>query len=98
MKESKWADLGIKEKLAILTAIIAFCLGWSITAIAAFIPLYISEQGVLFILGQALVYTASVFGVSAYFTSESRRMRSDLRQMMDDERRKIESKIDDESE
>ena len=38
----------------------------------------ISEQGVLWILGQSLVYTASVFGVSAYFRSEAVQLRRDM--------------------
>jgi hypothetical protein len=49
-----------------------------ITGLAAFVPLLISEQGVLWILGQSLVYTASVFGVSAYFRSEAVQLRRDM--------------------
>lgn len=78
MKNNKWSDLGIKDKLAIGSACIAFALGWTITGIAAFIPLLISEQGVLWILGQSLVYTASVFGVSMYFKSETIQLRHDI--------------------
>lgn len=78
MKTNKWSDLGIKERLAIGSACIAFALGWAITGLAAFIPLLISEQGVLWILGQSLVYTASVFGVSMYFKSESIQLKHDI--------------------
>ena len=78
MKTNKWSDLGIKEKLAVGSACVAFVLGWSITGIAAFVPLLISEQGVLWILGQSLVYTASVFGVSMYFKSESIQLKHDI--------------------
>lgn len=76
--KTKWIDLGIKEKLAIGSACIAFILGWAITGLAAFVPLLISEQGVLWILGQSLVYTASVFGVSMYFKSETIQLRHDI--------------------
>ena len=78
MKNNKWTDLGIKDKLAIGSACVAFALGWIITGLAAFIPLLISEQGVLWILGQSLVYTASVFGVSLYFKSEAIQLRHDI--------------------
>lgn len=78
MKTNKWSDLGIKDRLAIGSACIAFALGWAITGLAAFIPLLISEQGVLWILGQSLVYTASVFGVSMYFKSETIQLRHDI--------------------
>ena len=76
--KTTWEDLNIKEKLAIGSACIAFGLGWLITGIAAVAPLHISEQGVLWILGQSLVYTASVFGVSAYFKSEAVQLRRDV--------------------
>ena len=78
MKNNKWTDLGIKDKLAIGSACIAFALGWVITGLAAFIPLLISEQGVLWILGQSLVYTASVFGVSMYFKSETIQLKQNI--------------------
>lgn len=78
MRNNKWSDLGIKDKLAIGSACIAFALGWVITGLAAFIPLLITEQGVLWILGQSLVYTASVFGVSMYFKSETIQLRHDI--------------------
>jgi len=78
MKNNKWTDLGIKDKLAIGSACVAFALGWVITGLAAFIPLLISEQGVLWILGQSLVYTASVFGVTMYFKSETIQLRHDI--------------------
>ena len=78
MKNNKWTDLGIKDKLAIGSACVAFALGWIITGLAAFIPLLISEQGVLWILGQSRVYTASVFGVSLYFKSEAIQLRHDI--------------------
>ena len=76
--KTTWEDLNIKEKLAIGSACIAFGLGWLITGIAAVAPLHISEQGVLWILGQSLVYTASVVGVSAYFKSEAVQLRRDV--------------------
>jgi hypothetical protein len=76
--KTTWKDLSIKEKLAIGSACVAFTLGWLITGLAAFVPLLISEQGVLWILGQSLVYTASVFGVSAYFRSEAVQLRRDM--------------------
>ena len=86
---SKWSLLSIKDKLAISTAIAAFAFGWGLTGIAAFVPLLLSEQSILFILGQALCYSAAVFGVSAYFNSESRRLKNDVRDMFDEERKKL---------
>lgn len=83
MSNKKWEDLNIKEKLAIVSACLAFSLGWFITLCAAFVPILLSEQGVLFILGQALVYSASVFGIAAYFRSETVQMKRDMQHYFD---------------
>lgn len=77
--KTKWVDLNIKEKLAILSAIIAFILGWCMSIAGFWIP-PIGEvaDSILWILGQALLYAASVFGVSAYFRSETVQLRKDM--------------------
>ncbi len=79
MINNKWSDLNIKDKIAILSAIIAFIIGWCMS-IAGFIvpPLGDISNSVLFVLGQALLYAASVFGVSAYFRSEAVQLRRDM--------------------
>lgn len=71
-------DLNIKEKLAIVSACAAFVCGWTLTGIAAFVPLLLSEQSILWILGQSLTYASAVFGVSMYFSAESRQMKHDI--------------------
>lgn len=71
-------DLNIKEKLAIVSACAAFTLGWLLTGIAAFVPLLLSEQSILWILGQAMTYSAAVFGVSMYFNAEARIMKHNI--------------------
>ena len=76
--KTTFKDLNIKEKLAIISACAAFALGWTLTGIAAFVPLLLSEQAILFILGQAMTYSAAVFGVSMYFNAESRQLRRDI--------------------
>ena len=79
MRNDKWSDLNIKDKLAILSAIIAFILGWFMS-IAGFCIPPIGEvaDSILWILGQALLYAASVFGVSAYFRSETVQLKRDM--------------------
>ena len=76
--KTKFKDLNIKEKLAIISACAAFVCGWVLTGIAAFVPLLLSEQSILWILGQAMTYAAAVFGVSMYFNSEARQLKSDI--------------------
>lgn len=76
-------DLNIKEKLAIISACAAFVCGWALTGIAAFVPLLLSEQSILWILGQAMTYAAAVFGVSMYFNAEARIMKNDINRHME---------------
>lgn len=76
--KTTFKDLNIKEKLAIVSACVAFTCGWSLVICAAFVPILLSEQGVLWILGQALIYSASVFGLGMYFKAESTQMKNDI--------------------
>lgn len=78
-----WNELPVKEKLAIASACIAFAMGWLLTGLAAFVPLLLSEQAILWILGQSLVYSASVFGIAAYFKSESIQLKHDIDRHID---------------
>lgn len=76
---TKWSNLDIKEKLAIITAIMAFLLGWGLSIAGFWIPpVGDVADSVLWILGQALIYAASVFGVTSYFTAESVKLRRDI--------------------
>ena len=77
--KTKWIDINIKDKIAILSAIIAFILGWCMSIAGFWIP-PVGEvsDSILWILGQALLYAASVVGVSAYFRSETVQLRRDM--------------------
>lgn len=91
--KTKWVDLNIKDKIAILSAFIAFILGWCMSIAGFWIP-PIGEvsDSILWILGQALLYAASVFGVSAYFRSETVKLRQDMdRHLKHMERMQIQS-------
>lgn len=83
MNNKKWEDLSIKERLAIGSACLAFIAGWGLTLCAAFVPILLSEQGVLWILGQSLVYAGSVFGIAAYFKAETVQMKHDMQRYFD---------------
>ena len=89
--KAKFSDLNIKEKLAIISACVAFCAGWILTGLAAFVPMLLSEQSILWILGQSMTYAAAVFGVSMYFNAEARIMKHDISKHIEHmERLKIE--------
>lgn len=91
----KWKDLSIKDKIAIVTAVAAFCIGWGLS-IAGFIvpPLGEIANSVLFILGQALVYAASVFGIAGYFSSETARLRNDVKNMITEEEKRYKNETE----
>lgn len=81
-----WKTLDIKQKFAVGTAVVAFVVGWGLT-IAGFI---IPPQGevadsVLWILGQSLIYTASVLGIGMYFKNQMVKFRADTRRYIDEE-------------
>lgn len=77
--KTTWTTLNIKEQIAIISACVAFILGWAMSIGAFFVP-PVGEvaDSILWILGQALLYAASVFGVSAYFRSETVQLRRDM--------------------
>jgi hypothetical protein len=84
MKE-KFNDMSFKEKSAIMSAWVAFLLGWAIT-IAGFLvpPMGDVADSVLWILGQALIYAASVFGITTYFATSIRQNKNDMKAFMVD--------------
>lgn len=73
------------HKAAYVTAIIAFIVGWGLT-IAGFIvePRGEVHGSVLAVLGEAMVYAASVFGVALYFQNQMAKFRHDARRYMDE--------------
>lgn len=77
--KNNWNDLNVKEKVAIISAISAFILGWGMSICGFWIP-PIGEvaDSILWILGQALIYAASVFGVTSYFSAEAVAMKNDI--------------------
>lgn len=79
MEKDSWSNLGIKEKIALISACAAFFLGWVMSILGFCVP-PIGEvaDSILWILGQGLLYAASVFGVTAYFKSESVQLRKDM--------------------
>lgn len=80
-----------KENAAYVTAIVAFVAGWGLT-VAGFCvpPVGDVSNSVLAILGEALVYAASVFGVTLYFRNQMAKFRQDARKYLEDKDNEIE--------
>lgn len=75
-----------KEALGYYTAIAAFLFGWGLT-ISGFItpPLGEIADSVLYVLGQSLIYTASVIGIGQYFSSEMRHFKREMHRYVEEE-------------
>lgn len=74
-----------KQKTAYWTALVAFVAGWGLT-IAGFCVSPVGEVSgsVLAVLGEAMVYTASVFGVTLYFSNEMMKFKRDTRKYLNE--------------
>ena len=83
ISKERWAELDLKTRIAYVTATVAFGLGWGLT-IASFIvpPLGIVSDSVLWILGQSLVYAASVLGVGMYVSGSVKGMKREISRFM----------------
>lgn len=72
----EYQESSTKQKIAIITAIIALVLGFVVTGIGfAVPPVGEISSSVLWVLGQCIVYAASVFGITGYLNAEARKLR-----------------------
>lgn len=86
MKEKRFSDLSFKDKVAYVTAIVSFFLGWLLICAGFCVdPLGEISAGVLTAFGTALVYTASVLGIALYFTNELTTFKRNIRKQMNQE-------------
>lgn len=75
----------IKQRTAYWTAIIAFICGWGLTIAGFIVPPRGEVNGsVLAVLGEAMVYTASVLGITLYFSNEMVKFKRDTRKYLND--------------
>ena len=73
-----------KQRAAYITAIAAFIVGWGLTIAGFCVPPVGEVSGsVLAVLGEAMVYAASVFGVTMYFNHQMARFREDTRAFLE---------------
>ena len=72
--------IDFKQRAAYITAIVAFIIGWGLTIAGFIVPPTGEVSGsVLAVLGEAMVYAASVFGVTMYFGHQMEKFRHDTR-------------------
>lgn len=90
----QWSNLDIKTKIAYITAVLAFLIGWGLTIAGFIIGAGVISDSVLWVLGQALVYAASVFGVGMYVTGSVRGMKKAINDFMHFEDKKFHGGVD----
>ncbi len=76
--KTDWKTLDVKTKIAYITAICAFFFGWGLTVAGFIIGAGVISDSVLWVLGQSLVYAASVFGVGMYVTGAVKGMKQEV--------------------
>ena len=65
-----YRELDFKNRLAVVTCLIAFGLGWCLTIVGFIVPpLGEVADSILWVLGQSLLYTSAVLGVGMYTQS-----------------------------
>ena len=97
--KEKWSELDIKTRIAYITAVVAFIIGWGLTVGAFFVPVVgeISES-VLWVLGQSLLYAASVLGIGMYVSGSMRGMKRSIAQFMREEHKRLKEEVEEEIE
>lgn len=89
----KWNDLTYKERLGYIFASACFALGWLITFIAFFVePVGDVSNSVLYILGQALLFSGAIVGIGQYFNMEVQNYKSEIRRYLDTREKELEDK------
>lgn len=76
---TKWAELGIRIRVAIITALFTLACGWGLTiASFALSPTNEIADSVLFCLGQAMIYSGSILGFSMHVNSEEKKLKEGI--------------------
>jgi hypothetical protein len=81
--ENEWMKLGIKDKLAYIFACLALTFGFGIT-LAGFLvpPLGEVDDSVLWILGQTLIYSGSLVGITVHYQNELGKFKKDIEKLI----------------
>lgn len=89
LKEA-WSELDLKTRIAYITAIVAFIIGWGLT-IAGFCLPPVAEvaDSILWILGQGLLYAASVLGIGMYVSGSMNGMKRAIGKFMAEEQMRM---------
>lgn len=70
MAEFKWKELGIKDKIQYVMAVMLIISGIILAFLSFFFNAYDIATGVLIYIGQCFITAGGIFGVSIYFKNK----------------------------
>lgn len=93
--QKHWKDLGIKDKVQYIMAIVLILAGIAM-AFASFFIISAIEAGVLIFISQCFITAGGIFGVSIYFNSKIGQFSSKLtNELKDAIVKEIDKRVDD---
>lgn len=70
MMEEKWKELGVKDKIQYVMAIILIISGIVIAFLSFFLNAYTIASGTLIYISQCFIMAGGIFGISVYFRNK----------------------------
>lgn len=96
MKE-KWKELGIKDKIQYVMAVLLITSGIIIAFLSFFLNAFNIATGVLIYIGQCFITAGGIFGVSIYFRNKLGEFRSSAEDSVQKMIHKALNRMDDET-
>ena len=78
----KWKELGIKDKIQYIIAVVLFISGIALAFLNFAISLTVATGSLIYI-SEAFITGAGIFGVSIYFKSKLGEFRNDVEEIVD---------------
>lgn len=94
MKEYKWIDLCIKDKIQYIVAVVLVVSGIVMAFLSFFLNQYDIATGTLIYIAQCFITVGGIFGISIYFKSKLGEFKSDTMKLVEDIVERITSKDD----
>ncbi len=94
MKEYKWIDLCIKDKIQYIVAVVLVVSGIVMAFLSFFLNQYDIATGTLIYIAQCFITAGGIFGISIYFKSKLGEFKSDTMKLVEDIVERITSKDD----
>lgn len=94
MKEYKWIDLCIKDKIQYIVAVVLVVSGIVMAFLSFFLNQYDIATGTLIYIAQCFITAGGIFGISIYFKSKLGEFKSDTMKLVENIVERITSKDD----